>query len=412
MPLWLVDGVLSAGRADAARLIRPEFRARIAEFTVGPLLARTFRGGLFAVVDGDQVLPRTALEIGLAHPSDRAHRVLVRAVAHAANHGLAQVHATGQFAAADATISWALVERVNGWTLRTLLGRRGLAFTGRRLAALGAELADALAALGPSCDGVRLVHGRLSVGHVVIDTAGRARLVGSPVDASAPGLLPDAIGLGMTLACAALGMAPDPRGSTTLTVRALASALDRTDGTARVGGALRRLIQSLLSLDPHGFLPSMPVLRSEFIRLMQGLPLGVSDPAWGRSLSEAVRGLAPTHRPTVADAEGVLLTLGRQLPVLGSGVAQRPPPPMLVEEPVSDAPPRSAADPAGEGPSAPRLRLVSAPPMRAVDLLEAPLSPSSARIDGAEVPEGAEPVGRTDRRRADYLEITPRSTAS
>ncbi len=287
--------------ASAARLLAPEFRMQVGSVLAGPLLARTLRGGLFAVVDGDTSLPRVAVAVGAAPAEDQTDGVLVEAVRAAASHGLAMVHATGR----EAGVRWALVERVHGWPLRVLLGRRGLAFSGRRLAALGAELADVLATMGRAQQGVRLVHGRLSVGHVLIDVTGRARLGGSPVASDFPGLVPDAIGLGVTLACAALAVAPASATSTPASNRALAAALDRPEHSGRLSPSLRKLVQSLLVLDPRGFLPSMSVLRDEFARHMEGLPMGMPDPAWGRALSDAVQGLPPGHRPTAQDAQAV-----------------------------------------------------------------------------------------------------------
>ncbi|GDX79618.1 hypothetical protein LBMAG42_14290 [Deltaproteobacteria bacterium] len=312
VPLWLEAGQPAQRRVGAARLLQPDFRFALGDLLIGPLLARTLRGGLFAMVDGGEVLPRVAVELGVEVDGDRTHEVLVRAVAHASHHGLAQVHSLGR----AGLLRWAVVERMQGWPLRALLGRRGLAFTGRRLAALGAELADALRALGAASSEVPLVHGRLSVGHVVVDVTGRARIVGSPVEASSPDLTPDAIGLGTVLACAALGVAPDPRGLTPASRRALSAALDRPENHARMCPALRRLVQSLLLLHPSGFLPSMAVIRAELLRHTEGLQPGVADPTWGRALSDAVRGLPPLHRPALADAEAVVRDLAAHLPGL------------------------------------------------------------------------------------------------
>lgn len=368
LPLWLGSELPTAKRAGAARLLQPEFRFAIGDLVVGPLLARTLRGGLFAMVDGGEVLPRVAVELGVDLDEDRAHEVLVRAVAHASHHGLAQVHSLGR----AGSLRWAVVERMHGWPLRALLGRRGLAFTGRRLAALGAELADALRALGAASPDVPLVHGRLSVGHVIIDVTGRSRIVGSPVQASAPDLIPDAIGLGTVLACAALGVAPDPRGLTPASRRALSAALDRPENVARMSGPLRRIVQSLLLLNPKGFLPSMAVLRSELLLHTEGLQLGVADPTWGRALSDAVRGLPPVHRPALADAEAVVGDLAAHLPG-------------LLPEPVG-------------------LRLAE----RTDDPVSAPEGQSTllARIDGADLPTSAsEEVEPTRRKRFPILVV-------
>ncbi len=263
-----------------------------------------------------------AVELGVGRAGDDAHDVLVETVARAGSRGLAAVHATGR----HGPLTWAIVERLHGWPLRVLLGRHGLAFSGRRLAGLGAELADGLAALAAASAPRRLVHGRLSVGHVVIDVAGRTRLVGSPVEADAPDLLCDAMGLGVTLACAALGAAPAATVLAPAAMRSLAASLDRPENAGRMTGSLRRLVQSLLTLNPRGFLPSMSVLRDEFAGHMEGLPMGVPDPAWGRALSEAVRGLLPTHRPTAADADAVITELLPYLPALLSPIGHDDPP--------------------------------------------------------------------------------------
>ncbi len=91
--------------------------------------------------------------------------------------------------------------------------------------------------------------------------------------------MPDAIGLGATLASAALATTPGPRGLTPASIRALGPALDRPENAARVPTPLRRVIQGLLHPDPRGFLPAMSMLRNEFVRHMSGLPMGVPDPA-------------------------------------------------------------------------------------------------------------------------------------
>lgn len=358
-PLWFGATDADRGHTAAARLLRPEFRATVGPHTLGPLLARTLRGGLFALVEDGEIAHRRAVELSVGGGSNAPHMALPAILARAANSGLAQVYEAGEIE----QLRWAVVERVHGWPLRILLGRRGLAFTGRRLAALGAELADALAALDTASGALRLAHGRLTVGHIVVDVTGRARLVGSPVAASEIGMVPDAIGLGTTLACAALAVAPDPRGLTPAALRTLSAALDRPENTARVHPVLRRLVQSLLLLSPEGFRPSMSVLRGEFARHMEGLPMGVPDPAWGRALSDAVRGLPPIHRPSVADAGAVINTLALHLPALAGTRALRPPPPMLLEVPPPDAT------------TAPKLRLIGARPPE-----------TEAPIHGADLP--------------------------
>lgn len=317
-----LEAVRRRPSTEAAERVRhPAFRLEVGPLTAGPLLARTLRGGLFALIQDGLVAPRLAIELGVAAPDD-AHDILVETVTRAATPRLAAVYATGRLG----PLTWALVERVYGWPLRTLLGRHGLSFSGRRLAGLGAELADGLAALAAAAAPVQLIHGRLSVGHVVIDVAGRARLVGSPVRGNAPDLICDPMGLGVTLACAALGAAPAATVLAPAARRSLAMSLDRPENAGRMTGSLRRLLQSLLTLSPRGFLPSMAVLRDEFAGHMEGLPMGVPDPAWGRSLSEAVRGLAPMHRPSSADADAVITELGAHLPALESPVDAEPAP--------------------------------------------------------------------------------------
>lgn len=364
LPVWFGTSDVANGHGVAARLLRPEQRQPLGRHVLGPLLARTLRGGLFAHVENGVPAARTAIEVSLGPVDDEAHLRLPEIVAKAAHPGLARVFETGQ----TGGLRWAVVERVHGWPLRVLLGRRGLAFTGRRLAALGAEVADSLAALREASGPLRLGHGRLSVGHVIIDVTGRARLVGSPLRADTPGTLPDAIGLGATLACAALAVAPDPRGLTPATIRALAVALDRPENLGRVPERLRRLVQSLLLLSPQGFLPSMAVLREEFAAHMERLPMGVPDPAWGRALPDAVQGLPPAHRPTIAEAGAVINLLALHLPGLVGATSLRPPPPMLVEAP------------AATGGVAPKLRLIG------------PLGGGDSPIHGAEAPEAAEPM--------------------
>lgn len=316
--------------AAAATLLSPTFRHRVGAHVVGPLLARTMRGGLFALMDGDVAVPRKAIEIGAAGSADPETTALSAGGPQGELHpGFARTYETGVAGA----VRWSVVEKVQGWPLRVLLGRRGLAFTGRRLAALGAEVADALDSCHRLSSEVRFVHGRLSVGHLMIDLTGRARIVGSPVPAGGAGLVPDAIGLGATLACAALASAPGPRALAPAAIRALAPALERPENAARVPVGLRRVIQSLLHLDARGFLPSMSVLRSEFIRHMGGLPMGVPDPAWGRALNDAVHGLPPEHRPTFSDAQWVVRAFAPRLPELVAVLAPTPPASSLVSAP-------------------------------------------------------------------------------
>jgi hypothetical protein len=320
-PTWIEPEATQDLRNAAAGLLAPDFRITLGERQAGPLLARTMRGGLFSLFEAGEEVPRRALEVGVASNEEEAQP----AGAHELppHPGFARVFETGRVG----DIQCRVVERVHGWPLRVLLGRRGLAFTGRRLAALGAEIADALDSLRGAPGVPRRVHGRLSVGHLMIDVTGRARIVGSPVRPGGPGLMPDAIGLGATLACAALASTPDPRGLTPAAIRALGLALERPENAARVPPGLRRLIQSLLQLNPRGFLPSMGVLRAEFVKHMGGLPMGVPDPAWGRALNDAVTGIPPEHRPTVNDAEWVVRALVGLLPELAGGTEAAPPPP-------------------------------------------------------------------------------------
>ncbi len=316
----------------AAALLSPDFRYQAGPHQIGPLLARTMRGGLFAVMEGGVALPRKAIEVGAAESGDLETAALSHASPAMALHpGFARIHETG----VSGAVRWSVVERVHGWPLRALLGRRGLAFSGRRLAALGAEIADALDSLHRLPGPTRFVHGRLSVGHLMIDVTGRARVVGSIVPAGGVGLVPDAIGLGATLACAALASAPGPRGLTPAAIRALGPALERPENAGRVPLGLRRLIQGLLHLDARGFLPAMSVLRGEFVRHMGGLPMGVPDPVWGRALNDAVAGLPPEHRPTLSDAQWVVRAFAPRLPELLAAAAPTPAVP-----PVDGGPPR------------------------------------------------------------------------
>ncbi|MBM4367388.1 MAG: hypothetical protein FJ102_14345, partial [Deltaproteobacteria bacterium] len=137
-----------------------------------------------------------------------------------------------------------VMEGVHGWTLRSLLGRRGLSFSAARLAALGAEIADALAFLHEIGRPFGVAHGRLGLTHVVVEVTGRARVCGFPLPVAAGGVLPDAMGLGAVIASAAVGMVPDPRGATIASLRLLAAALDRPEYAARHPAAFRRFIQS------------------------------------------------------------------------------------------------------------------------------------------------------------------------
>jgi hypothetical protein len=310
-------------RAWASEMLLPEFRRQVGPHRLGPLLARTMRGGLFSLLEGDTPMPRQAIEIGAAASNDVETASLSAMQPGFQPHpGFARIYDTGVTGA----VRWSVVERVHGWPLRALLGRRGLAFTGRRLAALGAEIADALASVPRGKDGRRLMHGRLSVGHLMIDVTGRARIVGSLVAPGGVGMVPDAIGLGATLACAALATTPGPRGLTPASIRALGPALDRPENAARVPTPLRRLIQGLLHLDPRGFLPAMAMLRDEFVRHMAGLPMGVPDPAWGRALNDAVVGLPPEHRPTESDAIWVVRAFSARLPELLEPPSPKPAP--------------------------------------------------------------------------------------
>ncbi len=300
--------------AAAGGLLSPDFRLSIGGFELGPLLSRSLHGGIFALREGDRILESQAIQLSPLGPHDPGDAALGEFSRHSQSQvrpGVTRVYASG----VDRGVRWVHVERVSGWSLRTLLGRRELAFTGRRLAMLGAELADALAPLHASGAAFGLVHGRLGTGHVLVDRSGRLRLCGVPVGRSVSAM-PDAIGVGAIVACAALGVCPDPRGVTLATARTLAAALDRPENVARSPIGLRRLIQSLLLLQPSGFLPAMTVVREQFLMFAEGLPLGVPDPSWGRSLCEAVRGLSPTVRPSPADVEAVVEELASQLPEL------------------------------------------------------------------------------------------------
>lgn len=300
--------------AGAGGLLSPDFRLSMGGFELGPLLSRSLHGGIFALREGDKIVESQAVQLsplGPHDPGDAALREFSRHSLSQIRPGVTRVYASG----ADRGVRWVHVERVAGWSLRTLLGRRELAFTGRRLAMLGAELADALAPLHASGAAFGLVHGRLGTGHVLVDRSGRLRLCGVPV-ARSVSAMPDAIGIGAIVACAALGVCPDPRGVTLATARTLAAALDRPENVARSPLGLRRLVQSLLLLQPNGFLPAMAVVREQFLMFAEGLPLGVPDPSWGRALCEAVRGLSPTIRPSPADVEAVVEELALQLPEL------------------------------------------------------------------------------------------------
>lgn len=300
------DGAVAGG------LLSPEFKLSIGGFELGPLLSRSLHGGIFALRDGPRLVDAQAVQLspmGPHDPGDAALGAFARLSQSQIRPGVTRVFGSG----VDRGVRWVHVERVSGWSLRTLLGRREIAFTGRRLAILGAELADALAPLHASGAAFGLVHGRLGTGHVLVDRSGRLRLCGVPVARSASAM-PDAIGVGAIVACAALGVCPDPRGVTLATARTLAAALDRPENVARSPLGLRRLIQSLLLLQPNGFLPAMTVVREQFLMFAEGLPLGVPDPSWGRALCEAVRGLSPTVRPSPADVEGVVEELAAQLP--------------------------------------------------------------------------------------------------
>lgn len=302
------DGTTTGG------LLSPEFRLSIGGFELGPLLSRSMHGGIFALREGGKIVESQAIQLsplGPHDPGDAALREFSRHSLSQIRPGVTRVYASG----VDRGVRWVHVERVSGWSLRTLLGRRELAFTGRRLAMLGAELADALAPLHASGAAFGLVHGRLGTGHVLVDRSGRLRLCGVPV-ARSLSAMPDAIGIGAIVACAALGVCPDPRGVTLATARALAAALDRPENVARSPLGLRRLVQSLLLLQPNGFLPAMSVVREQFLMFAEGLPLGVPDPMWGRALCEAVRGLSPTVRPSPADVEAVVEALAGQVPEL------------------------------------------------------------------------------------------------
>ena len=302
--------------AGCAGLLSPDLSLRIGGFELGPLLSRSLRGGLFSIREGGRIIESRAVQLapmGAQDPGDEALREFARQSQAQMRPGITRVYTSG----VDRGVRWVQTERVSGWSLRTLLGRREIAVTGRRLAMLGAELADALVPLHASGAAFGFVHGRLGTGHVLVDRAGRLRLCGVPV-ARSVSAMPDAIGVGAIVACSALGVCPDPRGVTLATARALANALDRPENVARSPLGLRRLVQSLLVLHPCGFLPAMAVVREQFLAFADGLPLGVPDPAWGRSLCEAVRGLSPSPRPTPADVEGVLEELAPYLPELSS----------------------------------------------------------------------------------------------
>ena len=300
--------------ATSGGLVAPEFTMTVGGFELGPLLSRALHGGIFALRAGGQIVDGRAVQVstlGPHDPGDAALSEFSRLSLGQTRAGVARVFGAG----IDGNLRWVEMERVAGWSLRTLLGRREITFTGRRLAMIGAELADALAPLHAAGAAFGLVHGRLGTGHVLVDRSGRLRLCGVPV-ARSVSALPDAIGVGAIVACAALGICPDPRGVTLATARSLAHTLDRPENTARMPVNLRRLVQSILLLHPSGFLPSMAVLRDQFLAFGEGLPLGLPDPAWGRALCEAVRGLPPTVRPSSAEVDAVIEDLAPQLPEL------------------------------------------------------------------------------------------------
>ena len=349
-------------------LLSADFSMKIAGFSCGPLLSRALNGGVFALRDGGQIVPDRALQVSALGPHDPGDDALAEFSRHSlapGAGGVARVYASG----IDGEVRWVLMERVAGWSLRTLLGRREITFTGRRLAMIGAELAAALAPLQATGAAFGLVHGRLGTGHVLVDRSGRLRLCGVPVARSLSSL-PDAIGVGAIVACAALGICPDPRGVTLATARTLAGTLDRPENVARMPLALRRTVQSLLWLHPSGFLPDMRVLRDQFLTFGEGLPLGLPDPAWGRALCEAVRGLPPSARPAPADVESVVEDLAPLLPELS---------PLL---PVLFAP---VARPVGEASCLTSPR----PPQSVAAAAFDPVAP--AHLAAAEVPEYAAP---------------------
>lgn len=326
---------------EPASMLEPSFRMSFAGFTVGPLLSRSLRGGIFAIVRDGAVLADESILLAPLGPHDPGDAALnafaVRSRAQV-RPGVAQVFATGMHRG----LRWIHLERVTGWSLRTLLGRREINFSGARLAMLGAELANALAPLHAAGTTLELVHGRLGTGHVVVDRAGRVRLCGLPI-ARSEGSLPDVIGVGAVVACAALGVCPDPRGVTPATARTLAQALDRPENVARSPLGLRRLVQSLLWLHSGSFLPSTPVLRDQFLQFAEGLSLRQPDPSWGRVLAMAVSGVSTNVRPTPTDVEAVLDDLVPCLGELARYVAPTPAPPTLANI-VREFPPMDLAE--------------------------------------------------------------------
>ncbi len=302
---------------------------------VGRVLGRTLRGGLFEL-DRGQAGGRRVVEVATVGPrdlDDAQFLALGEAMAAGRHPAIPRVYEVAQ----RGELRTIVMEGIHGWTLRSLLGRRGLSFSVSRLAALGAEIADALAFLHEVGRPFGVAHGRLGLTHVVVEVTGRARVCGFPLPVGVGGVLPDAMGLGAVIASAAVGMVPDPRGATIASLRTLSATLDRPEHAARYPLSFRRFLQSLLLLNPQGFLPSMTVVRAEFERFV-GPPLaGRVDPAWSRALSDAVRGLPPGHRPTVSDAEAVVAMLAPSLPSLQAYV------PVIENDPVpSDRPARLA----------------------------------------------------------------------
>lgn len=321
----LVVGPLPTRAPSPAPLspLAPGFSMRVRGIAVGPLLGRTLRGGLFALPSaGDRTEPGRVVELAVAGPGDLDDHdflALAASLARLEHPGLPRVYEASVFGALRVTV----MERVEGWPLRSLLGRRELVLDAERLGCLGREVAGALAALHDVGRDFGVGHGRLGLTHVVVERSGRARVCGFPLPMHVAGVLPDAMGLAGVVAAAAVGMTPDPRGVTPASLRGLALSLERPEFVVRLPLPLRRLLGSLLTLHPGGFLPSMSVLASAFEGLA-GRRYPTFGAACGRALHHAVDGLAPGHRPTTGDAAHVATVLGSILPELAAAAPPVP----------------------------------------------------------------------------------------
>ncbi len=271
--------------------------------------------------EGDD--PDRVVEVALAGPGDlddARFTGLFEALARVDHPGLPRLHDVR----IEGRLRVTVMERVDGWPLRSLLGRRELVLDAVRLGSLGHEVADTLRALHDAGRPFGVAHGRLGLTHVVVERSGRLRVCGFPLPTHLAGVLPDAMGVGGIVAAAAVGMAPDPRGTTPAWLRGLAHTLERPETAVRLPAGLRSLLCGLLALHPEGFMPAMSVLSANFAAIA-GRRAPSFAVACGSSLHHATVGLVPGHRPTAHDAQHVVEALASQVTALAPYAAGSPP---------------------------------------------------------------------------------------